>query len=136
MKPPEPWRALLDKAAQDEQAADRLGMFQDSSSEIVGFHLQQAAEKMLKAAYMALKGRIAPRIHNLPILLREAGGPEHLIEVSAELTADYATTRYPATADPAFERYDRSVSEDRLARAEEIVEWAERASHEADAGAT
>jgi HEPN domain-containing protein len=74
MKPPEPWRALLNKASQDELAVDRLSGFSDGPIEIIGFHLQQAAEKMLKAALGSLG--ISYRLtHNLGELI-------HLLEVN------------------------------------------------------
>jgi HEPN domain-containing protein len=69
MRPPDLWKALLDKAAQDEQAADRLSGFPDSSPEIIGFHLQQAAEKMLKAA-LGSRGIAYRFTHNLGELIR------------------------------------------------------------------
>jgi HEPN domain-containing protein len=69
MKPPDPWRALLDKAAQDEQAVDRLGAYPDSAQEIIGFHLQQAAEKMLKAS-LGFLGIAYRFTHNLGELIR------------------------------------------------------------------
>ncbi|MCK5242047.1 HEPN domain-containing protein [bacterium] len=49
MKPAERWKIFLAKAAQDELAADKLSPMPESADEIVGFHLQQAAEKLLKA---------------------------------------------------------------------------------------
>jgi HEPN domain-containing protein len=74
MKPLDPWRALLDKASQDERAVDGLATFPDIAPEIVGFHLQQAAEKMLKAALGSLE--VAYRFtHNLGELI-------HLLEVN------------------------------------------------------
>jgi len=74
MKPPDPWKVLLEKASQDELAVDRLNSFADSSPEIIGFHLQQAAEKMLKSALGSL--RISYRFtHNLGELI-------HLLETN------------------------------------------------------
>ena len=96
---------------------------------------QQAAEKLLKAAYMAVKGEEAPFTHNLAILLRELDAPATLIGLSAELTADYITTRYPVNgAEIPAEAYGTPASGDRLSRAEEIIEWAGRVLDEALSG--
>lgn len=74
MKPPEPWKILLEKASQDELTADRLLGFTDSPAEIIGFHLQQAAEKMLKSALGSL-GVTYRFTHNLGELI-------HILEIS------------------------------------------------------
>lgn len=66
---------MLTKAAQDEAAADHLMNAPKVGEETVGFHLQQAAEKLLKAV---LAERDIPYglSHNLLYLLQllEAGG--------------------------------------------------------------
>jgi len=49
---------------------------------------QQAAEKMLKAAYMAVKGEEAPRVHSLSALLRALGVPSGLAEDAVVLSGD------------------------------------------------
>jgi HEPN domain-containing protein len=74
--PPEPHVELwLAKAAQDEWVVERLINDPETPDEILGFHAQQAAEKLLKAALSAR--RIAfPRTHQLDELLdlaREQG---------------------------------------------------------------
>ena len=43
------WRILLEKAARDEYVIDKLIYLPDSPDDVIGFHLQQAAEKLLKA---------------------------------------------------------------------------------------
>jgi HEPN domain-containing protein len=93
---------------------------------------QQAAEKMLKAAYVATKGKEAPFTQNLAMLLRELGGCAELIGDSAELTSDYIGTRYPAGDDviPA-ERFCEATSSDRRERAQAIIDWAEGVLDEA-----
>lgn len=57
-------RRLLHKAAQDEYVLDRLLADRDVPDEQLGFHAQQAAEKLLKAALFAL-GAEPPRTHHL-----------------------------------------------------------------------
>lgn len=77
MRPPELWRLLLDKASQDEYVLERLVDLPDSPDEVLGFHLQQAAEKLLKAALSRL-GVSYRRTHNLTelmVLLEDAGNP-------------------------------------------------------------
>ena len=56
---------LLRKAAQDESLPDEVLDSENVSDEVIGFHCQQAAEKMLKAllsdlsAYPSFLARIA-----------------------------------------------------------------------------
>jgi HEPN domain-containing protein len=68
-------RRLLAKAAEDEYVLDRLLDDAAAPEAMVGFHAQQAAEKMLKAA-LFLTGTVPPRTHNLTQLLElaDAGG--------------------------------------------------------------
>ncbi len=61
-------RRLLAKAAEDEYVLDRLLDDAAAPEAMVGFHAQQAAEKMLKAA-LFLAGAVPPRTHNLTQLL-------------------------------------------------------------------
>lgn len=66
---------MLAKAAQDQAAADHLVNAPKVGEETVGFHLQQAAEKLLKAV-LAEKDIPYELSHNLLYLLQllEAGG--------------------------------------------------------------
>lgn len=59
---------LLLKAAEDELAVDRLASDQSMPDAVVGFHLQQAAEKLLKAA-LAERGEDIRKTHDLSYLL-------------------------------------------------------------------
>jgi HEPN domain-containing protein len=61
-------RRLLAKAAEDEYVLDRLLDDAAAPEAMVGFHAQQAAEKLLKAA-LFLAGAVPPRTHNLTQLL-------------------------------------------------------------------
>jgi len=66
---------LLEKAAQDESALDALIEHGGIAPETLGFHAQQAAEKLLKAAIRAV-GAEFPLTHRLSALcdiLRDAG---------------------------------------------------------------
>jgi len=109
MKPPELWTALLEKASQDELVVDRLMTFPDSPPEIIGFHLQQAAEKMLKAA-LASQGVRYRLTHNLGELIHLLGEADHQLSGGLERLRDltpYATEwRYdfvPAEGEDDFE---------------------------------
>lgn len=59
---------LLRKAAQDEYALEKLAADPGAPEEIIGFHAQQAIEKMLKAV-LALAAIRYPRTHDLTELL-------------------------------------------------------------------
>jgi HEPN domain-containing protein len=88
---------LLRKASRDEFVFDRLANDPECPDEVLGFHVQQAAEKMLKAA-LALRRIRHPRTHDLVkliSLLRESGVvvPESLDDL-AHLTPYATTFRY------------------------------------------
>ena len=61
-------RRLLTKAGEDEYVLDRLLEQAAAPEAMVGFHAQQAAEKLLKAA-LFLAGAVPPRTHNLTQLM-------------------------------------------------------------------
>ena len=75
MAAPDEARRLLTKAGEDEYVLDRLLEDAAAPEAMVGFHAQQAAEKLLKAA-LFLAGAVPPRTHNLTQLLElaEASG--------------------------------------------------------------
>jgi HEPN domain-containing protein len=56
------------KAESDEIALEKLADDPDVPDDLIGFHAQQALEKLLKAA-LAQAGRAPPRIHDLGTLL-------------------------------------------------------------------
>ncbi|HST55609.1 MAG TPA: HEPN domain-containing protein [Solirubrobacteraceae bacterium] len=56
------------KARSDEIALDKLAGDPDVPDDLIGFHLQQALEKLMKAA-LAEAGVAPPRIHDLGELL-------------------------------------------------------------------
>lgn len=64
-------RRLLAKAAEDEYVLDRLMDDTKAPEAMIGFHAQQAAEKLLKAV-LFLAGAVPPRTHNLTQLLELA----------------------------------------------------------------
>jgi len=74
-------RRLLAKATEDEYVLDRLLDDPGAPDSIVGFHAQQAAEKLLKAA-LFLGGVAPPRTHNLARLVDLAA--EHHLNLPPE----------------------------------------------------
>jgi len=97
------------------------------------FLCQQAAQKMLKAAHLAVRQEEAQRTHTLARLLQGLGAPSELIDLSHELTRDYFATRYPDAPEPVLpEEYGRGEAEDRLRRAERIMAWARGLIEDAD----
>ena len=68
MSDPKSARVLLSAAERDVQALRVMRGSEIVSDEIFGFHVQQAAEKSLKA-WLALLGETYPLTHNLESLL-------------------------------------------------------------------
>jgi HEPN domain-containing protein len=95
--PPDRPEVLLRKAKQDELALEKLLDDRDIEDDLLGFHAQQAAEKMLKAV-LAARGVDYPKTHNLRVLIEllSAEGirlPEQLAEID-RLTQFGTTFRY------------------------------------------
>jgi HEPN domain-containing protein len=85
---------LIRKAGQDQAVLERLINDPGINDDTLGFHAQQAAEKLLKAL-LALGGHPYPRSHNIGLLidlLAEVGVtlPEELLAV--ETLTPFATT--------------------------------------------
>ncbi len=91
-------RRLLVKAAEDEFVLDRLSEDSQAPDSIIGFHAQQAAEKLLKAALFHA-GATPPRTHQLVELLDLA--TEHGLELPKEAEELRWLTPYAV-----FYRYD------------------------------
>lgn len=72
MKPSDLSRALVEKAAQGEFVVDHIIDLPQSPDEVIGFHLQQAAEKLLKALLCSL-GVHYRHTHNLGELMHLLG---------------------------------------------------------------
>jgi HEPN domain-containing protein len=77
MKQREQALLLLRKAAQDEALLDEVLTSDQVSDEIIGFHCQQAVEKLLKALLsdLGMRFRKTHEIGALMGLLAEAGEP-------------------------------------------------------------
>lgn len=101
---------LLRKAAQDEALLDQVLTTGDVSDEIIGFHCQQAAEKILKALLsdVGVRFRKTHDIGALMSLAAEAGHPlPPQFEDLDSLTPFGAIYRY--------DDYDAPASLDRIA---------------------
>jgi HEPN domain-containing protein len=85
---------LLALARQDERAAHVLQQDPEVSDAMVGFHYQQATEKLLKAL-LADRNTDVPRTHDLLRLLelvREAGYEIAIAEEDVETLTPFAVT--------------------------------------------
>ena len=66
--PPDRPKVLLRKASQDQLAFEKLIDDPEIEDDLLGFHAQQAAEKILKAL-LAARGVDYPKTHNLRVLI-------------------------------------------------------------------
>jgi len=82
MPPPDRPEVLLHKARQDELVVERLLGDRDVDDDTLGFHAQQAAEKLLKAV-LTSRNVDYPRTHNLGVLIELLAS--NGIELPAEL---------------------------------------------------
>lgn len=117
-------RQWLLKAEEDVGAAKSLLTYGETFLSTVCFHAQQAAEKAIKAVYLAhrMDFRYTHDLADLLNSLRCAGVgiPEHVSE-AVDLAEFAWQARYPRTGEPTSEsEYQRAV-----ALAERVVQWAE-----------
>gem|GEM_PF-455466 len=127
---PEQIERWMRMAESDLDAAGRTAGVE--AYNVAAFLCQQAVEKMLKAAHLAVRQEEAERTHTLARLLEGLDAPPELVAMSYELTKDHVATRYPdAQGVIPPEAYGRPEAEDRLRRAEGIMSWARRLIEEA-----
>lgn len=129
-------RRLLAKAGEDEYVLDRLLGDAAAPEAVVGFHAQQAAEKLLKAA-LFLAGVAPPRTHNLAELADLAA--ESGLELPAQcdalrwLTPFAVLYRYEGDADEDEDRLARQEVRENLRMlrswVEEKLAWKEKPGH-------
>jgi HEPN domain-containing protein len=110
------------KAANDLLSADNNLKAEKSPSDVVCFHCQQAAEKLLKA-FLVAGGHPPPRTHDLLRLLEEvlaSNPPAEVLREHLALLMPYAVEiRYP---DEWFEPSTDDAREARLA-ADRVSDW-------------
>jgi HEPN domain-containing protein len=99
---------LLRKAAQDESLLDAVAESFNVADEIVGFHCQQAAEKLLKALLSAA-GNPARKTHDLDALMAK------LAEIGEPLPAEFDSLDAftPFGSVYRYEDYDAAIRFDR-----------------------
>jgi HEPN domain-containing protein len=118
-------RRLLAKAAEDEYVLDRLLDDAKAPEAMVGFHAQQAAEKLLKAA-LFLAGVAPPRSHNLAELADLAANSGLKLPAGCEalrwLTPYAVLYRYDGDADEDEDRLARQEVRENLRRLRAWVE--------------
>jgi HEPN domain-containing protein len=114
---------LLRKASQDIYVLEKLSADPSTPDEILGFHAQQAVEKMLKAALTNRAIRYG-RTHDLTDLLKLLH--QHQFSVPADLEEIERLTPFAAefryTELPAQRPFDRSWALDIVRR---VKAWAE-----------
>ena len=130
MRIPDNAEVLFRKARGDESTVEKLLPDPTSQDEIIGFHAQQAVEKLLKAV-LAHRGVPYPRIHDLTELvdlLRENKilFPEDLEEID-RLTPFATVFRYADLAAEPPRAFDRAWALELVRR---VRAWAEDAVRE------
>lgn len=119
------------KARSDEIAIEKLADDPDVPDDLIGFHVQQALEKLLKAA-LASAGLVPPRIHDLGELvaqLRDA-------DVGPPVSADEARAFVPWAVEFRYdyllnERLDRACARETVLR---VRAWVDLLLEDALAG--
>ena len=123
MNPREQSERLLRKAAADEVLVDKVLDDADVADELIGYHCQQAVEKLLKARLVDL-GVNYPKTHNLQMLveLLEVQGqqlPANLADL--DLLTPYATI-YRYEDPPQAGAFDRKAAREFIRRLRAWVE--------------
>ncbi|MGB2841825.1 MAG: HEPN domain-containing protein [Halobacteriota archaeon] len=116
---------LLEKAAQDEFVMDKLLADPASPEEAIGFHAQQAAEKLLKAvlANAGIAYPVTHRLAELIDLINDAGlsFPEHLNDIRL-LTPFAVEFRYDILPEEQESPFDRRYACELVRK---VRKWAE-----------
>ena len=85
------------------------------------FYSQQAAEKALKSLYIAQFNELW-KVHDLVRIAKRIHAPANIIELCANITPAYTSTRYPDVGIA----YDREDVEETLMSAKEILKWVKK----------
>jgi len=125
MQLPQPVEVLLRKAKADELAVEKLCPEPDIPDDIIGFHAQQAVEKLIKAV-LAHRTVPYPRIHDLTELVdllrdNKISFPEQLEETD-RLTPFATVFRYAELLTQPLHDFDRSWA---LNCVRQVRAWAE-----------
>lgn len=113
---------LVKQAERDlENARKNIGI---EAYEVAAFMAEQAVEKRLKAAWMAVRAEAPPRTHSLTELGDPLGVSEEMRRHLVYLNVDYTTARYPDAANGVpYEIYDQPTAESKVQAAEELFGW-------------
>lgn len=120
-------RAWLSQAQADLAGAE--ANVAPPRSSMAAFYAHEAAEKALKALFIATRRELPPKTQDLVALGNELRVPSGLMTKLREMNADYVATRYPDAANgvPA-DNYDARVAEERVGYAREVLGWVKRQS--------
>ena len=111
------------KQGDDELEKARI-LFEYDKYDGAAVFAQQAAEKFLKALYIARFQAMPPRTHDIQMLAMALGAPSELAAIGRPLTEDYFLARYPDLAGAApYEVFDADTASERIQQAEKIREW-------------
>ena len=89
------------------------------------FACQQAVELVIKALWMDVRGGDPPRTHWAERLAADLQAPDEIIEHTNMVVPDYTASRYPDAAGAMpYLLYHLEEAEDRLRRAQAILNWA------------
>lgn len=120
------------KARSDEIAIEKLADDPDVPDDLIGFHVQQALEKLLKAA-LTSAGSAPPRIHDLGELVAQLRDAHLTPPVSADAVRAFVPWavefRYDDVLD---ERLDRAGAR---ATISDVRAWVDRLLHDASTSA-
>ena len=125
-------RTLFEAAEKDVSALGGMGDAVVFADEIFGFHVQQAAEKLLKA-WLASLGEVYPLSHDLAMLLdmlRERGVDVVRFDELVDYTGYAVRLRY-TSADPDAQPLDRGKA---LEQIDALSEDVGRQLSEVDSG--
>jgi len=129
MPTPANWPTLLRKDAGDEAALQVLAAQSAIPDAVIGFHAQQAIEKLLKAV-LAFRGIVFPRTHNLVALfklVRDHGIPLlPSLDDAMQLTPFAVESRYDDPIAENDEPLDRAWAVDVVQR---VRLWATQITH-------
>ena len=119
-KPPEEW---FKQAEYDLDTAEY--MLRGGRNLYAVFMAHLATEKALKGLYLARLDQVPPKTHNLAYLLGQARveAPQATVEFLVRLNEAHIATRYPDNMATARAAYPKSLVEDILFQAGEIIRW-------------
>ena len=91
----------------------------------VVFLCHLALEKMLKACVTEVTQGFPARTHDLIYLIKKSGLeiPQEMLEFIGKINTASVPTRYPEDLQHALQEYPRSVVDNYLSQAEQVIRW-------------